>query len=37
MIVPQEMDKIPFLQDLGEAYANELARMAQLQERRRAL
>jgi CRP/FNR family transcriptional regulator, cyclic AMP receptor protein len=33
MIFPQEMDKIPFLQQLGGAYADELARMAQLQER----
>jgi CRP/FNR family transcriptional regulator, cyclic AMP receptor protein len=33
MIFPQEMDKIPFLRDLGGTYSNELARMAQLQER----
>jgi len=33
MILPQEMDKIPFLRDLGGTYGNELARMAQLEER----
>jgi len=33
MIFPQEMDKIPFLRNLGGTYANDLARMAQLQER----
>jgi len=32
MISPHEMDKIPFLHDLGGPYAGELARLARLQE-----
>jgi CRP/FNR family transcriptional regulator, cyclic AMP receptor protein len=33
MVLQQEMDKIPFLRELGGAYASELARMAKLEER----